>query len=158
MQPKIEHINPKKLVGKKMKMSLAENKTFQLWQSFMPRRNEIKSKIKNELISMQVYKEPLRPGDLNQEFEKWAVIEVSDFTDLPDEMETYNLPGGEYAVFHYKGLNTDSSIFAYIFGTWLPNSGYLLDERPHFELLGDKYKNNHPDSEEDIYIPVKPKK
>lgn len=29
---------------------------------------------------------------------------------------------------------------------WLPNSDYLLDDRPHFELLGDKYKNNDPNS------------
>lgn len=49
------------------------------------------------------------------------------------------------------------SIFQYIFGTWLPASGYYLDNRPHFEILGHKYKNNDPDSEEEIWIPVKPK-
>ncbi len=62
-----------------------------------------------------------------------------------------------YAVFDYKGLNTDDSIFRYIFGTWLPNSDYDLDDRPHFEVLGKKYRNNDPASEEEIWIPIKEK-
>jgi AraC family transcriptional regulator len=70
-------------------------------------------------------------------------------------METYTLPGGLYAVFFYKGLNTDTSIFEYIHRTWLPNSNYLLDNRPHFEILGEKYKNADPNSEEEIWIPIK---
>ena len=40
---------------------------------------------------------------------------------------------------------------------WLPHSNYNLDDRPHFNVLGDKYKNNDPDSEEDVYIPIKEK-
>jgi hypothetical protein len=28
---------------------------------------------------------------------------------------------------------------------------------PHFEVLGDKYKNNDPSSEEEVWIPIKPK-
>ena len=72
-------------------------------------------------------------------------------------MEAFILTGGLYAVFDYKGLNTDHSIYQYIFGTWLPNSDYVLDNRPHFEILGDKYKNNDPTSEEEIWIPIKPK-
>jgi AraC family transcriptional regulator len=45
--------------------------------------------------------------------------------------------------------------FTYIFTRWLPASGYQLDNRPHFEILGDKYKNNDPESEEEIWIPVR---
>ena len=48
--------------------------------------------------------------------------------------------------------------FQYILGTWLPNSDYSLDDRAHFEILGNKYKNNESDSEEEIWIPIKPKK
>jgi AraC family transcriptional regulator len=39
----------------------------------------------------------------------------------------------------------------------LPNSAYELDDREHFELLGEKYKNNDPNSEEEIWIPIRPK-
>ena len=48
--------------------------------------------------------------------------------------------------------------FQYIFTNWLPNSEYELDNRPHFEILGDKYINGSADSEEEIWIPVKYKK
>ena len=64
-----------------------------------------------------------------------------------------------YAVFVHKGAaGSGPEIFRYIFGKWLPESGYLPDKRPHFEILGEKYKNEDPDSEEEIWIPVKPKK
>ena len=49
-----------------------------------------------------------------------------------------------------------SKTFQYIFGTWMPDSGYKWDNRPQFEILGEKYKNNDPSSEEEIWIPIKP--
>jgi AraC family transcriptional regulator len=91
-------------------------------------------------------------------FEKWAAIEVPDFEIIPVEMETFVLTGGLYAVFVHKGAaSTGPETFRYIFGTWLPNSGYSLGNRPHFEILGDKYKNEDPDSEEEVWIPIKRK-
>jgi len=155
IQPRIENLSRKKLIGKKQIMSLANNKTFELWNSFMPRRNEIVNKKNNEKISLQVYNEPVKLGDLKQEFEKWALVEVTDFENVPNEMETFELEGGLYAVFDYKGLNTDHRIFIYIFSDWLPKSEYELDNRPHFEVLGEKYKNGDPNSEEEIWIPIK---
>ena len=155
LQPRIERISQKTLVGKKLRMSLADNKTSELWKSFMPRRKEIASKKNNEMVSLQVYNEPVRLDNLKQEFEKWALAEVSDFENVPNGMETFDLAGGLYAVFHYKGLNTDNRIFIYIFSDWLPKSDYELDERPHFEILGEKYKNGDSNSEEEIWIPNK---
>lgn len=157
IQPRFESLKEKKLVGKYVTMSLADNKTFDLWRSFMPERMKIQNRISNEMISMRVYSEPLQLKNINQQFEKWAVVEVSDFDNVPGGMKTFILKEGLYAVFNYKGLNTDNRIFIYIFNEWLPNSNYALDERPHFEVLGEKYKNNDPESEEEIWIPVRPK-
>ncbi|MBX7172232.1 MAG: GyrI-like domain-containing protein [Pyrinomonadaceae bacterium] len=154
--PRFEFISEKKLIGKHLKMSLADNKTFQLWQSFMPRRKEILNKINSELISLQIYDEPMRFGDFQQEFVKWAAVEVTGFENIPEEVGAFTLESGLYAVFDYKGLNTDPGIFIHIFGSWLPNSDFVLDNRPHFEILGEKYKNNDPNSEEEIWIPIKP--
>jgi len=158
MKPRIETLAEKKLIGKRMTMSLSDNKTPQLWGSFMPRRKEIQNAIGAEFYSMQIYN-PLYFSNFNPNaaFEKWATLEVTDFDTIPDGMESFLLPGGLYAVFFYKGLNTDTSIFQYILTTWLPNSEYILDNRPHFEILGDKYKNGDPDSEEEIWIPIKSK-
>jgi len=155
IEPIIKTISEKKLVGMSLRMSLAENKTFSLWQSFMPRRKEISDALSTDLISMQVYDAPLQAGNVQQLFDKWAAVEVSNFDKVPEDMNTYTLVGGLYAVFHYKGLSTDSSIFRYIYGEWLPNSNYVLDQRPHFEVLGPKYKNNDPNSEEEIWVPLK---
>ena len=158
MKPRIETLKEKKLVGKRLLMSFAENKTAELWKSFMSQRKNITNNVSSDLISMSVYS-PTHFADfrLTSEFEKWASIEVSDFDKIPNDMERVILTGGLYAVFDYKGSSADSSIFQYIFGTWLPGSEYLLDDRPHFEVLGDKYKNNDPISEEEIWIPVKSK-
>jgi len=157
MLPKIETLTEKKLIGKRMVLSLANNQTGELWRSFMPGRKEIRNNLTSELISLQVYHQAEDIGNPQREFEKWAAIEVSDFETVPDGMETFVLPGGLYAVFHYTGSSRDTRIFQYIFGAWLPASDYAVDSRPHFEILGEKYRNDDPNSEEDIWIPVKPK-
>lgn len=161
MQPTIKTIPEKKLIGKRVTMNFMENKTSDLWRGVMPRRNEIQNKVNADLISMRVYDDSYNFKNFNPgaNFDKWATVEVTGFGEIPEEMGTYTLPGGLYAVFYYKGLNTDMRIFDYIYGEWLPNnSEYDLDIRPHFEVMGEKYKNNDPDSEEEIWIPVKVKK
>lgn len=159
-QPVIKTLTPKLLIGKRIQTSLTDNKTFELWRSFMPRRREIRNNIGTDLYSMQVYKSPAHFENYNPSalFEKWAAVEVSDFDIVPVDMETYQLPGGLYAVFIHKGpASAGGKTFQYIYGTWVPASDYLLDDRPHFEILGEKYKNEDPDSEEEVWIPIKPK-
>lgn len=158
MEPRIETSNEKKLVGKRLTMSLSDNKTGELWKSFMPRHKEITNNLTNDFISMAIYA-PAHFADFKPTnvFEKWATVEVTDIEHVPNDMETFTLAAGLYAVFDYKGSSSDNSIFQYIFGIWLPNSDYLLDARPHFEVLGDKYKNTDPDSEEEIWIPIRTK-
>lgn len=158
MNPRIDTLTETKLIGIRMKMSLADNKTGLLWKTFMPRRKEIPRQVGSELISMQVYP-PSYFQNFNPttEFEKWAAVRVSQPDNVPAGMEMFTIPGGLYAVFDYKGLSNDPSIFQYIFGTWLPDSDYIVDNRPHFEVLGEKYRNNDSSSEEEIWIPIAPK-
>lgn len=158
MEPRIEVLKDKKLIGHRLKMSVSKNKTGQLWGGFAPCIKDIKNRVSSDKISMQVYDAGyFRDFNPNQAFEKWAAVEVNDFSDVPDGMEKFNLSGGEYAVFDYRGSSADNSIFQYIYMTWLPQSEYQLDKRPHFEVLGENYKNNDPNSEEEIWIPIKSK-
>jgi AraC family transcriptional regulator len=156
MTPSIQTTNEKKLVGKRLIMRLDDDRVRELWKSFMPRRKEIKNNLTTDLISVAVYP-PTFFADFKatNEFERWAAAEVLDFDNVPNGMETFVVPSGLYAVFEYKGLNSDTSVFQYILGTWLPGSDYLLDDRPHFEVLGEKYQNNDPASEEQIWIPIR---
>lgn len=159
MSPRIELIDEKKLVGKRMTMSYANYSIGTLWSSFMPGRSSITNKLSGDLISLVIYS-PTHFADFKptNQFERWATVEVRSFESVPQEMETYILPSGLYAVFHYVGSSTGiSNFYQNIFNEWLPNSAYELDDRAHFEVLGDKYKNNDPLSEEDIWIPVKAK-
>ena len=156
MNPSIKLFTEKKLIGKKLCMSFADYKVAELWKNFMPRKKEITNAISNDLISMAIYS-PSHFSNFKPttEFEKWATVEVANFDNVATGMEIFILTGGLYAVFEYKGLNTDNAIYHYIFNSWLPTSGYALDNRPHLEILGDKYKNNDPNSEELICIPIK---
>lgn len=159
MIPRTETINEKKLVGKRMTMSYADYRIGELWGSFMPRRKEITNTLTNDLISLVVYA-PNHFIDFKptNQFERWATVEVQNFNNVPDELETYNLSSGLYAVFNYKGMSSGAAaFFQYIYSEWVPNSEYILDDRAHFEVLGEKYKNNDPSSEEEIWIPIKAK-
>jgi len=159
MFSRIETIAQKKLAGMRIRMSYAHNKTHELWKGFMSRRSAIRNSIGTDLFSLQVYPPSFdfNSFDPHALFEKWAAVEVTEFDETPDDMETFLLPGGLYAVFLHKGAAaTASKTFTWIFGTWLPQSGYHLDLRPHFEILGEKYKNDDPASEEEVWIPIRP--
>lgn len=156
MTPQIVTSPERKLVGMRRTMSLADNNVADLWKSFMPRLKEITHIVSLDLYSVTVYaSDYFENYDPAKEFEKWAAAGVTGFDFVPNRMETLILPEGLYAVFHYKGRSDDTSVFRTIFETWLPNSDYALDNRPHFEILGEKYRNNDPASEEEIWIPVK---
>ncbi|MGI9159533.1 MAG: GyrI-like domain-containing protein, partial [Saprospiraceae bacterium] len=55
MISRIETINEKKLVGKRLTMSFADYRVGDLWRAFMPRRKEINNNLTNDLISLVVY-------------------------------------------------------------------------------------------------------
>ncbi len=159
MQSRIALLPEKKLVGISTRMSHADNKTFTLWNTLMPRRREIANAGGSDLYSVEEFERGhFARFDPTREFTKWAAIEVMDFTAVPDGMEQLTIPAGTYAVFVHRGpANEGARTYEQIFRSWLPSSEYDLDHRPHFALMGEKYKHNEEDSEEEIWIPVKPK-
>ena len=160
MEPRIITTSHKKLVGRKLRMSISANRTVEIWQFLMPRRKDIRNTSNSNLFSVQVFDQDLNFKNFTTEteFEKWAAIEVSEYWEVPEGMETLDIPGGLYAVFDYKGAaNNFAPMFQFIFATWIPASEYQVDNRPHFDILGEKYKGNDPTSEEEIWVPVKPK-
>ncbi len=160
MEARIELLPKKELIARSILMSLIENKTFELWNGFMTQKSVITNAIGNDLYSIQVYDDShyFKNFKPNNKFTKWAGIEVGNLTNIPNGFSSFILPSGLYAVFIHQGLTTDFPItMNYIMSQWLPNSKYILDHRPHFELLGAKYKNNSPDSEEEVWIPIKEK-
>ena len=158
-KPIIKNLDPKKLLGQRVKTSLAEDKTYTLWNKFMKRRKEITSPVNNYLYSVQVYDKGFLKGEFTPKsiFEKWATTEVASYNDIPEGFEKMDLPGGLYAVFIHKGTAKDFAHTAqFIFEEWIPKSEYELDDRPHFEILDEKYKGpDNKENEEEVWIPIR---
>ncbi|OCX52757.1 AraC family transcriptional regulator [Mucilaginibacter sp. PPCGB 2223] len=158
MYLRIETPAPKTLIGMSMPMSFANIQTPALWRSFMPRLGEVKNRVGANRYSAEVYP----PGYYNNfnpanTFDKWAAVEVSAVSDIPAGMQTLPFEG-QYAVFLHTGpASLGAKTYNYIFLNWLPASGYMLDDRPHFAVMGDKYKGEDAASEEEIWIPVRAK-
>jgi AraC family transcriptional regulator len=157
ISPNISVSSEKKLIGMRLKMSFANYKAPQLWGSFMLRRTEIRSRVGNDYYSLALFApDHFSKFNSDREFDRLAAMEVSDFNNIPEGMEAFVLEKGLYAVFQHKGNGSKASeTFKHIFYSWLPNSGYELDDRPHFEILGEKYKKDSPDSAEELWIPIK---
>ena len=155
-ETKIIAFESKKLVGHFIEMSLFDNKTFELFSSFMPQKKLIKNTVSEDVFEVLIYDSNyLKKFCPTNTFTKWATVAVENYDAIPEGMKTLNLESGLYAVFNYKGLPKDFGILmSYIYSNWIPKSKYQLDIRPHFNILGEKAKRNHPDSEETVWIPI----
>ncbi|MEQ8244600.1 GyrI-like domain-containing protein [Fulvivirga sp.] len=160
-QPKIVEIQEKLMVGHYITTSLAENATFSLWSKFRAQQSAIKNKLNTDLYSVEVFSSDLKFSEFtpNTKFEKWAAVEVSDLDKVPEGMQTLTIEAGLYAVFIHRGpSHTFPQTAQYIHGQWMPQSAYQLDQRPHFEIMTEDYKGpNHPEAEEEIWVPIKKK-
>jgi AraC family transcriptional regulator len=156
LDPEIRTYEPRTFVGMRMPMTFAGHDPSLLWSRFMPRRKEIPDVVGTEMYSIESYSpgffEHFRP---DTEFDKWATVRVNRVETLPEGMERLDWPGGLYAVFLYRGTHAQAkATFDRIFLEWLPRSGYRLDDRPHLAVMGEKYRKDDPESEEEIWIPV----
>lgn len=157
LQPAILNLNSVNLTGISAEMSLPESQIQipALWGNLRRKLKQFFSNDPDFFYSVNVYPEdyfenfnPATP------FTKYALVPAEYAGELDLGWETFSLPGGLYAVFNHKG--PDISIFNYIYSQWLPQSGFMLDNRPHFEKLPADYIPGHPESAEEIYIPIRP--
>lgn len=143
----------------KIKTSIKENKTRELWSSFKPRVKEIKHRADKNFYSIQEYPDDISLDTFtpHTQFTKWAATKVFDFENIPTGMDRLIIPEGLYAVFIHKGsVHSFHKTSQYIYGQWLPDSGYVLDQRPQFEIMTEKYLGpDHPDSEEEVWVPIR---
>ena len=157
MKSRIIDFNGAILAGIKIQMSLANNQTTKLWRQFIPIKMELPELKSTELYSVEIYPEDyflnFSPA---KEFEKWAAAPVTVAFEPEGPIQILEIPKGLYAVFLYKGLSTEAHLaYRYIFEEWMPKSTYQVDNRPHFAVMGEKYRNDDPDSEEELWVPVK---
>ncbi|MFI8684962.1 GyrI-like domain-containing protein [Rossellomorea sp. NPDC077527] len=158
MKPIIIKVEEKKLIGKSKGMSLAEDSTKELWQSFMPHRKSIPHRVDEKLYNMKIFEPGFDLKNLipSTPFQKWAAVEVQLFDSVREGMETYTLHGGLYAKFLHQGLASRfHETIQYIHTKWMPSSGYELDDREHFERFDEHYNPADPNAVEEVWIPIK---
>jgi predicted transcriptional regulator YdeE len=122
------------------------NEIPQVWGKLNPRHEEIKHRAGPAYGIC---------GDLEDDgrFHYLAGYEVSETTDLPADMEKWDIPEQQYAVFPCN-LKTIHETYQYIFETWLPQSGYTRADGPDFEFYGEEFDMATGEGLA-IYLPVK---
>ena len=85
-----------------------------------------------------------------------ACVPCGEDLDLPDGVEELRRPAGAYAKLEYTGPYADmKDAYRWLYGVWLPSSGYEISERPGFETYLNSPVDTKPeDLRSDIYLPV----
>ena len=66
-------------------------------------------------------------------------ITVPDGTKVDGEVGLMKMSAGRYAMAHFELLPHEyQEAWDWVYGTWLPKSGYVPDDGPCFELYGDQ--------------------
>ncbi|MEQ9304452.1 MAG: GyrI-like domain-containing protein [Marinoscillum sp.] len=158
IDPEIREASEMLLVGMSVQTTQSTDNPLPLWQQFMPQIKTISDHIENVYYSVQIFPEHLSFQEFtpDTEFQKWAAVQVTTKHTPADGMKLLTVPSGKYAIFtHHGRSSTIYKTMQYIFGMWLPNSAYQLDNRPQLSIMDkDYFGPDHQDSKEEIWIPV----
>ncbi len=149
MEPQIVTKPAFTVVGMKYHGQNKHNEIPQLWGEFMQHTAKIAHIVNPDLCYGAC-------GAMNEEtgeFDYLAAFEVGEETAVPANMERWEIPANEYAVFTCT-LPTIHATFDYIYGKWLPQSAYKRAPGAEFELYDETFDPNDPDSLLYLYIPV----
>jgi AraC family transcriptional regulator len=124
----------------------------ELWAAFHKRKPEIEYQTFPEAsIGVCEYYPDITD---ESDFSYIASTEVSHHTKVPPGMVNRVIPSTKYAVFsHNESIDRLKDIYQYIYGVWLPESGYELAELDTIEYY--ELKSSHSQSGLAIYIPVR---
>jgi AraC family transcriptional regulator len=87
------------------------------------------------------------------EFDYVAASQVSSGEGLPAGFIAVPVPESNWAVFTTT-IPEMGKVYPYIYGTWLPQSGYQHGPAPEFESYGPGFDPADPTCECEIYIPI----
>jgi len=145
-----------KIMGKSVQLNQAEQVENNLIDQFLQRFEDERQKtpdLKNEskVISMYEYDpECIQKDDEEIDYLYTVGVELNDSAKCPEGYDEKIIPESKYAVFVYdykdKTLNGEDvtkllyegkpieSVYDYIDGVWILNSGFTLSDKPDFEI------------------------
>ncbi len=81
-----------------------------------------------------------------EELRSLAGVVIDDALTVTDPLEETHLPGGRYAVMHYKGPYSGlAGAYKHMYGVWLPQSGEELGDHPPIEVYLNGPQDTAPD-------------
>ena len=82
-------------------------------------------------------------------------VEVSRFSDLPNEFETLRLPAQRYAVFDHRGhVSEIRRTWHTIFRDWMPAHEWEIKDAPEFEWYSDDFDPEKGSGTIQIWVPL----
>lgn len=158
MEPRIVEREEFNIIGMQYIGNNQNGEIPQLWGQWFPRVPEIKNQAGKHIFYGLC--ECLCEGECKcgqgGDFSYIAGIEVISLDEIPEGLVGRTIPAAKYAVFTHKGsLESLQETFGYIYGTWLPTSGYTPASTFGFELYDERFDNFSEKSELDIYVPIK---
>jgi len=130
-------------------------KIIKLFSSFSKRSNEIHNTVNHRTLGINIY-----PKDYSgfEKYEFLAGYQVSDTEKVPEGMTVQTFPAYQYAVITHKGsIKYLFDAYGYFHSKWLPTSGYEYADSFDVQVYDSRFLGpDHPESEMDIYIPIRP--
>lgn len=130
-----------------------------LWPRLMSQFHEIPHKLGkegNSYVTYGVCKEIWKNNQIQDHFNYYAGVEVEKGTLPPAGMELLYIPEQTYAVFaHRSGLKDLGLTNQYIWGTWLPQSGYELAPACDLEVYPATFRPDSHECEMELWVPLK---
>jgi AraC family transcriptional regulator len=152
LEPRFEEKHGFKFAGLMYTGSAEQGEIPQLWDKFVPVMDKIPNRINNNVCYGII--NPFEPKQ-GREMDYIAAVEVDGFDNVPEGMESGEIPEAYYAVFTHKGpISKFMETIQYVYGDWMKNGGYKHAGTPDFELYDDKFKGDEEDSECYIYVPI----
>lgn len=150
LKPEIICKDERLLLGIARKINQSENLKFGLLlkvkNEFLEMVNTIENRVNTELYyaAYDYIPEDISKEDDEINYTYFYCVEVSDYKNIPAGMVKKVLPQAKYAIFNYdtknntlNGERLSQSIYDYIDGIWLPNSGFELAETPDYEVINE---------------------
>ncbi|MBN2220147.1 MAG: AraC family transcriptional regulator [Kosmotogaceae bacterium] len=83
-------------------------------------------------------------------------ITVPQDTRVDGDIGKMIVPAGEYAVAHFELDSTEyAQAWDWVYGVWLPESGYIPDDRPSFEMYPDVESSEEGKKVVEICVPIR---
>ena len=132
----------------------------EVWQKFMPLLKDLENlRSDANLYALQQYgyRPELSGFDPDSEITFWAAVPIHTSTrQLSLPLHRLTVTPGTYAVCLHKGKASEfQKTMQSFLSEWLPQSGYVLSDRLHFQVMTPEYKGpDDPDSKEEVWIPI----